>query len=746
MVGPGFLLLAFVAYWPALKGEFVYDDAAWTTMLSHLHQDVHGLWRMWTEPTVLQQYYPVTATSFWIDHRLWAWQPLGWHVENVLLHGCAAWLFWSLLARLAVPGAWFAAAVFAVHPMMVESVAWVTERKNVLSLVLMLWSMRVYLRFDGLGIRAVAPRNRWAYALSFALFLAAMLAKVSAFVMPPTMLLLIWWKRGRVEWRRDALPLVPFFVVALVLSRAAVWMEENVVGAEGERFDLPLAHRFLVAGRALWFYAAKLTWPRDLCVMYPRWELDSGSPAQWLFPAGIVLAAWGVFAARRWLGRGVLVALLYFVGALVPVLGFMKVFGMSLSFVADRWCYFASLGWFALLAAALSRVANRRLPSWACRGAAGLMIVGLAMLTRSRSAVWTSKEVLWRTTIRQNPRSAQAHNNLAAALGDKGLSDSAAEHSRIALELDPHNLEAEMNLAMVSRHQGRKIEAIRQYEQIVGRHPDLHRPELALANTLMEAGRPDDAMPHYHRAIELATKSPAPYVDLGDALCSTGAYSQAVEYYHRALALMANSVPIRFRLGRALVELGRVDDAEREFRECVAIDPGFADAQNALGIVLLQRGRSDEAVGPLAEAVRLNPGDAAKRANFGYALVKAGRFREGAGAYEAALKLDAGLQAALVNFAWLCATCPDPAFRDGRRAVEMAERANRVARGANLFLLRALGAAYAETERWQDSMDVTARALESALATGNSEMAGLLRSDRAHYERKEALVERRSGR
>ena len=309
----GCLLLAgtFLVYLPALSGGLVWDDDTWTTKLHGLLQNTAGLRLIWFEPTALAQYYPLTATTFWLDYQLWKFWTLPYHVENVLLHALAALLFWRLLVRLKLPGAWLAAALFALHPIMVESAAWITERKNVLSLPLYLGALLAYRRYaqdedaGGACRSAEVPRSgtkagnpaRY-YGLALVLFLGALLAKTTAFSLPAVILLLGWWQRGRIRWRADVLPTLPFFALALGLCAITAWQEKNHVGAQGANFELTIAQRCLVAGRVFWFYLGKIFWPGNLCFVYPRWEPNSGEWWQWLYPVTALGALLGRFGWR----------------------------------------------------------------------------------------------------------------------------------------------------------------------------------------------------------------------------------------------------------------------------------------------------------------------------------------------------------------------------------------------------------------------------------------------------------------
>ena len=343
------VLLVCLAYLPALRGGFVWDDDSWTTNLSALFQDPSGLRLIWFQPTALQQYYPLTGTTFWLDYQLWNFWTTPYHVENVLLHALAALLFWRLLLRLQVPGAWLASALFALHPVMVESVAWITERKNVLSLALYLGALLAYLRYaqsvaSGTRMPGEVPaggtkagnstldtrHSTLFYSLAFVLFLGALLAKTATFSLPAAILLLGWWQRGQIRWRTDVLPTLPFFALALGLCAVTAWLEKYHVGARGSYFTLTFPQRCLVAGRAFWFYLGHLFWPVKLCFVYPRWQPDPGSGWQWLYPVAAIGTLFTLWLFRRRMGRGPATALFFFVGTLFPVLGFMNAYGMRL--------------------------------------------------------------------------------------------------------------------------------------------------------------------------------------------------------------------------------------------------------------------------------------------------------------------------------------------------------------------------------------------------------------------------------
>ena len=300
--GAGALVaLTVLAYLPALRAGFVWDDDLHVTQ-NEVVRTWQGLVDIWLRPGAILQYYHLTHTSWWIQYHLWGLAPLGYHLVNVLLHGSSAAVLWLVLGRLCVPGAWMAAAVFALHPVHVESVAWVTELKNVQSGFFYLLALLGYLRW-GLADDAEPAGGRRIYALSFLSFACAVLSKSVTCTLPAAVALVLWWKRGRLAPGR-ILALVPLAVMSVAAGALTASWERRYVGAVGPEWALSLPERCLVAGRALWFYAAKLAWPVDLAFIYPRWTLDPHAWWQWLFPLGAVLVLVALAALRRRLRPG----------------------------------------------------------------------------------------------------------------------------------------------------------------------------------------------------------------------------------------------------------------------------------------------------------------------------------------------------------------------------------------------------------------------------------------------------------
>lgn len=523
--------LTVVAHGPAARGGFIWDDDAYVTDNATL-RSADGLRRIWFEPGATPQYYPLTFTTFWLEYRLWGLSAPGYHVVNVLLHALAALLAWRVLLRLEVPGAWLATALFAVHPVHVESVAWITERKNTLSAVCYLGALLVYLRF------AFARRREWpAYAVAAALFVAALLAKSVTASLPAVVVLLLWWKKPRLAWA-DLWPLLPLFALGAGFGLHTAWVERQHVGAVGADWDLSFVERGLIAGRALWFYAASLAWPHPLVFFYPRWTIDAGAAWQWLFPLAALAVVGALFAARARLGKGPLVAVLCFAGTVFPALGFVDVFPMRYSFVADHFQYLASLPLFALAAALLvQQAARRRLPDAALRGGAALLLALCTVLTWRQGRAYADIETLWRDTIAKNPAAWAAHSNLGLRLAQRGDLDGALAHYEAALRAKPDDDFALTNAGQALAARGDMAAAIARFEAALRVAPGNAQARLNLGNALAQEGRLDEAAEQYRAVLARQPQYADAHNNLGNVRALQGRRAEAIEHYRAALAI-----------------------------------------------------------------------------------------------------------------------------------------------------------------------------------------------------------------
>lgn len=566
------LVMTATAYIPAMRGGFIWDDDSYVTGNAAL-RSVDGLREIWLRPGVTTQYYPLVHSSFWVEYHLWGLQPFGYHAVNVLLHALGAILLWSVLRRLSIPGAWFAAAIFALHPVHVESVAWVTERKNVLSGVFYLGALLAWFRFA----HSRAGRGWGTYLLVFALFLCALLCKTVTASLPAAILLLEWWRKGTVV-KRDVARTVPLFAAGGVFGFLTVFIEKEYLGAGGTEWVIPFAERAMIAGRALVFYIGKLIWPVRLTFIYPRWEIGVG-PARFLCLAAVLLVLTVLFLARRRIGRGPLMAALFFSGTLFPALGFFDVYPFRYSFVADHFQYLASLGPIVLFAALAATLFRRMHADRSAPMAASLLLVLLGALTWSQGCVYHDLETLWRDTLEKNPTAWMAHINLGQILSARGETDKAVTHYREALRLMPENDKAHNNLG------------------------------LALA----AKGKNGEAIVHYREAIRINPRSVSAHSNLGLLLAARGQVEEAVGHYMEAIRIRPSAPELYTNLGVAFARGGRVREAERAFRMAVKLAPRDPDTHFRLGMLLRRSGREEEAAAEFAETLRLNPGHSGAR-------------------------------------------------------------------------------------------------------------------------------------
>jgi tetratricopeptide (TPR) repeat protein len=535
---------------------------------------------------------------------------------------------------LEVPGAWLAAALFGLHPMQVESVAWVTERKNVLSAAFALASVLCFVR----GSRAERS-GRWD-ALSLALFAAALAAKTATCFLPGALLLIPWWQRGRLAGR-DVARVAPFAALAALFAGVTTWIERYHVGAQGIEWSGTAAERVLVAGRALCFYAAKLVWPHPLAFNYPAWAVDAASVRQWLFPAAVLVALVAAFGLRRRLGRGPLAALLLFAGALLPVLGLVDFYAMRYAFVADHFVYLPSVALFSLFAATATRLAQRRgvAGQRALAIGAGVVLAVLAWRTQAQSRSYRDAETLWRDTLATFPDSWMAHNNLGGLLSAGDRHAEAVQHWQEALRLAPPLPEIHRNLGAAALAEGNLEEAARNFRRAVELDPTSAAARRELAVVLKAQGQLDEAVSEYRESLRLAPAEAEVHADLAVALAMLGRAAEAQAEYEAALALDPDLARAHNNLGLILAGTGHGDEAMAHFDAAVRLAPDLAEAHNNYAIVLERAGRPEEAMAQYREVVRLAPTVPEARYNLAAALAKSGQTKEAVGQYREALRL-----------------------------------------------------------------------------------------------------------
>ena len=570
-----------MAYRPAWNGGFLWDDDAYITN-NELLTAPNGLRRIWLSFDSPSQYFPLTYTSFRIERALWGLNPSGYHWTNIFLHVANALLVWRLLARLKLPGAWLAAAIFALHPVQVESVAWITERKNVLMGFFFLLTLFAWIAFTD-----ESTRRPWRfYVLAMILYALALSAKTTACTLPAALLLILWLQKKPIGKRR-LIQILPFLILGFSMGLVAVWWERYHQGTHGPLFALSSLERTLVASHAVWFYLGKLLCPSNLIFIYPKWTIAATRALDYTWLLAGVALCFVIYLARRYLGRGVEVAAVFFVATLSPVLGFIMLYTFRYTFVADHYQYLACIAPIALFSAGTANLAGvftRARPF--ILSAAACAAAVLWALTWRQSAMYGDIEALWRTTLAKNPNCWMAHNNLGIVLFQKGEIDEAVSHYRTTLNLQPDFWDADYNLG----------------------------------TALLKKGEIDEAIAYCTRAVTIAPNDPDAQVALGNSLAQKERVDDAIAHYKKALAIRPDYFIAHYALGHIFLEKGEIDAAVFHSRAAVSIQPQNTDAHTNLAVAFDEKGQIAEAIKQYEQALEISPQSVAAANNLAWLL------------------------------------------------------------------------------------------------------------------------------
>ena len=650
----GLVLVAAVVlcFSPALPGDFLWDDdlhiTANPTIIGPL-----GLKEIWT--TAAANYFPLVLTNFWVQHALWGLNPFGYHVVTLLFHALAAVLLGRVLVRLNVRGAWLGAALWALHPVQVESVAWICELKNTQSAVFFLGAILGWLRWLEVGRVSDPPSasptrsqgesstrlsvSHSAYAGALVCALLAILSKPSTVPLPVVLALCVWWRRGRFTWR-DLIPLVPFFLLSFGAAGWTIWEQRVNSGAQGAAWAQTWPERFVIAGNAVWFYIGKLAWPADLIFIYPRWEI-AATPLALVPLAGVMLVVAGLWRGRAGALRPVFFAAIFFGALLFPVLGFFSIYFFRYSFVGDHFQYLASMGPLALAGAAIT-VALDRWPAVFGRARtvfSALLIGGLGFMTWRESAVYLSSETLWRATLARNPAASMGWFNLGSTLLKAGRHEEAIACLREGLRLRPDDAPGYNDLGCELVVVGRAEEALPIFARALELRPAYAEVHNNLGNALRSLGRVDEAVARYERALQLKPAYAEAHNNLGCELAAKGRTTEAIYHLEQAVRLNPVNSTNHNNLGNVLRDAGRTDAAIASYGRALELTPDFAEVHANLGRALMVARRVPEALERFASAARWAPESAKIRRDWGTALMQQSRWAEAIVQFEALVQL-----------------------------------------------------------------------------------------------------------
>jgi protein O-mannosyl-transferase len=637
------LVVTCVVYLPVLHATLIWDDSFMVTD-NRMLRTPSGLWDIWftNKPA---DHIPVTLTLFWVQYQVWGLNATGYHVVNVLLHALGSVLLWRVLLRLKLPGAWFAAAVFALHPVCAASAAWVSEQKNTVSLVFYLLSVICFLRY---------AENRTAknYALAMGVFVLTLLTKGSVVILPAVLLLLMWWRKGKLE-RKDFVSLAPFFVLSFAEGLAAIWFQNHrAIGGEIEQ-GLNRAAQFAAATRAVWFYLSKAWVPWNIMVIYPQWQIDWKSFVSYV-PAMLIVAVLAVaWKYRATWGRNVLFAMCAFMVTLFPVMGFFNMYFLVFSRVADHWQYLAMLVSIPFAVCSLTYFLSKaKVPFAAISSIAVVVLALLGVSTWVRADVYQNEEKLWTDTIKKNPNAWMAYNNLGNAIGARQDTDKSIEIYSKGVAIKPDFADAHSNLgnALVAKYEALKLtnkadaekcldEANEHFAKAVAIQPLMANFHFNYGIGLVDKGRLEQGIKEYQEALKLRPGFADCRNNLANALLKANRPKEALEQALIAAQINPQSAEARYNAGSAYHHLNDVEHAKKEFETALSLRSNLSTAQFELGMMLAMSGRFAEALPHFQAFVREHPNDEVGHGSLGNVYAAMKRRDEAIAEYKAALRL-----------------------------------------------------------------------------------------------------------
>jgi len=618
-------LLTFFVYFPSLTNGFIWDDDDYITNNFSI-QKAEGLKEIWFSYKT-PQYYPVVFSSFWLEHKLWGLNPTGYRAINLVFHVFNALLIYVILFKLYRPLALPAALIFALHPVQVETVAWITERKNIYSAFFYLFATFFYIRFYD-------SHQKKDYCLSLLSFTFALLSKSISVTFVIVPLLIRWWQ-GQKFRKLDFIQLTPFVLLGFLAGLNTVYLEIVRVGAKGSSWSLPLLGKIVLPGKIILFYLYKLVFPSELIFFYPRWSIDPSVLWQWLPSVCVALTLGLLYYFRARIGRAAFALFLCFAASLFPALGFFNVYPMIYSYVADHFQYIASISMIIFLCAAAGFIAKRMVFerfAFAPKARQIVFISALVLIVSilgfksySYSKAFESRETLFMDVIQKNPRAWMAHNNLGMVYISKGKISKAFDQFQETLKIKPKDCTALNNLGNIYKAQGLWEKARTAYETCLVADPDYATAYNNLGLVNVHSGDLQQARELFEKAAALDPMAHNTHLNLGLLYLQQKEYDRSMVHYDKAIAIHPYYVEAYLQMGLLYAQTGRKTEAREAFEKVLEIDPDNFHAHNNLGILYSRDGQVEAASVQFREAVKLNPKFLQARYNLGEALLRLGQ-------------------------------------------------------------------------------------------------------------------------
>ncbi|QDU40586.1 photosystem I assembly protein Ycf3 [Maioricimonas rarisocia] len=762
------ILLSVLPCLPALHGDFIWDDVSIYIVNNDLLRAPDGLYRFWltNDPP---DYYPLTYSTFWVEWQLVGNSPLLYHVDNILLHALTVAMVWLTLAELRMPGAWIAAAIFAVHPLNVESVAWISQRKSLLAAAFGFMATWQYLR------QQRTPGRKSAAGMSLAFFLS-LGAKPTLITLP--VILAGYELLIRKASPRDAIVrTLPFWIMSLIFGLVGVLYQQKLIGGLDVRGQ-NLIERLLTMGWVLGFYVIKTVVPWKLTFVYPRWDVSAANPLHYLPNLGWIAIFVVCWMKRKSWGLAWLGGLGFYVLSLFPALGLIDVFYWRYSYVADHYVYQSLPAVIALLVWSLSRIDPAKLPLSQAKlvPPATAITCGILLVTSVRYAsAFAGPEVIWRDTLAKNPHALLARNNLAAHLYSRGETHTAIEYFEQVIERDPTWFEAHRYLGHIYENRGDDRLSVEHFRQALEYAPGMSldaglthvslggvllrngivreglqhlESGLKILEGLIRPGQPptgelvriysgryllgvaaeqlgydEEAESYFASARDFTKDDAAAHYELGTTMERVGQLGVAAEMLEQACTVKPENLQYRASLGGVLAQLGRHDEAIEHLQSVLDENSQLPDVHSNLGIALASRGEDEQAIRHFEAAVALAPNETRFVANLARAQAQSGQWHAAAANLREAHRQMPDMPAIARELSWLLATCPDRNVREPNESLRIGTELCRQTGWQVPILLDTLAAAYAANGDFEDAVRLTERALELTREQGPPDLA-----------------------